>query len=165
MNIWYVNKELKNNIIIAAKFSKLNGPKLPCREIMQAFGRSLIESQVMNAINLLLQHDLFLLQSNVNERSLSHKLTEYLQGEFQGWHVDCEYNRDHDLTKRRVRVRSCNIIKDADELSRMSIVLLKYLTAMTNVLGIQDLLRMVGSHSNSIQLPSLSLTDACRSAP
>lgn len=54
----------------------------------------------MKAINLFIKHDSFLLQRNVNERSLSHKLAEYLQGEFQGWHVDCEYNRDHDLTKR-----------------------------------------------------------------
>jgi hypothetical protein len=68
--------------------------------IMKTYNRSFIESRVKKVINLLIKHDPFLLQSNVNERSISHKLAEYLQGEFQEWHVDCEYNRDHDLTKR-----------------------------------------------------------------
>jgi hypothetical protein len=67
---------------------------------MKIYHRSVIESRVMKALNLLITHDAFLLQSNVNELSISHKLAEYLQVEFQGWQVDCEYNRDHDLTKQ-----------------------------------------------------------------
>ena len=34
-----------------------------------------------------------LLQLNANERSITHKLAEYLQREFSDWNVDCEYNR------------------------------------------------------------------------
>lgn len=34
-----------------------------------------------------------LLDIDVNERSISHKLAEYLQREFPDWDVDCEYNR------------------------------------------------------------------------
>ena len=34
-----------------------------------------------------------LLQRNVNERSITHKLAEYLQRQFEGLKVDCEYNR------------------------------------------------------------------------
>jgi hypothetical protein len=48
----------------------------------------------------LLKEDRTLLDRDVNERSVSHKLAEYLQRSFRHWHVDCEYNRNHDMTKR-----------------------------------------------------------------
>lgn len=41
-----------------------------------------------------------LLEANVNERSLTHKLAEYLQTVFPGWSVDCEYNRLGQMVKR-----------------------------------------------------------------
>ena len=34
-----------------------------------------------------------LLEIDANERTMTHKLAEYLQQEFQEWDVDCEYNR------------------------------------------------------------------------
>ena len=52
-----------------------------------------VERGVIRAIQMLLRHDSFLLDEDVNERSVTHKLAEYLQREFGGWHVDCEYNR------------------------------------------------------------------------
>lgn len=52
-----------------------------------------IKEKVNNAVNLLLKNDLFLLDKNVNERSISHKLAEYLQQQFPEYRVDCEYNR------------------------------------------------------------------------
>jgi len=52
-----------------------------------------VERGVIRAIQMLLRHDRFLLDKDVNERSVTHKLAEYLQREFGGWHVDCEYNR------------------------------------------------------------------------
>lgn len=36
----------------------------------------------------------YLLENNANERSLTHKLAEYLNLEFQDFDVDCEYNLD-----------------------------------------------------------------------
>ncbi|MDA8025249.1 MAG: BsuBI/PstI family type II restriction endonuclease [Actinomycetota bacterium] len=48
----------------------------------------------------LLRNDFALLELNANERSITHKLAEYLQSEFQEWHVDCEYNRDGDIPKQ-----------------------------------------------------------------
>jgi hypothetical protein len=41
----------------------------------------------------------YLFETDVNERSISHKFASYLQEEFEGWDVDCEYNRDHDDPK------------------------------------------------------------------
>ncbi len=52
-----------------------------------------VERSVIRAIQMLLRHDSFLLDKDVNERSVTHKLAEYLQREFGGWHVNCEYNR------------------------------------------------------------------------
>jgi hypothetical protein len=60
-----------------------------------------LKSKVNKAINKLFKNDIFLLSANANERSISHKLAEYLQQEFDDWNVDCEYNRDnHDDVKR-----------------------------------------------------------------
>lgn len=59
-----------------------------------------IEAKVNNAIQCLMEKDVDLLYIDANERSISHKLGEYLQQEFCDWHVDCEYNRDLTDTKR-----------------------------------------------------------------
>lgn len=53
-----------------------------------------VKYKAQKAINKLFKNDIFLLTSNTNERSISHKLAEYLQQEFRDWNVDCEYNRD-----------------------------------------------------------------------
>lgn len=52
-----------------------------------------IKKKIKYSINKLMEHDSFLLKENVNERSITHKLAEYLQDEFKDWNVDCEYNR------------------------------------------------------------------------
>jgi len=52
------------------------------------------------ALDLLIQRDHELFEFDVNERSLTHKLAEYLQPLFPDWYVDCEYNREgHEDTK------------------------------------------------------------------
>lgn len=55
----------------------------------------------LTSVNYLFKNDLFLLKNDASERSITHKLAEYLQKEFPEWHVDCEYNRDLDDVKRR----------------------------------------------------------------
>lgn len=64
----------------------------------------MIEDKMRNAVDLainkLLERDIFLLQNDVNERSISHKLGCYLQELFPDWQVDCEYNRNHEDPKR-----------------------------------------------------------------
>ena len=59
-----------------------------------------IKSGVTAAIAELLKHDSYLLEKDVNERSISHRLAVYLELQFSGWNVDCEYNRNHDDVKR-----------------------------------------------------------------
>jgi hypothetical protein len=60
----------------------------------------LVQSGLDSAIRQLIARDSQLLVLDVNERSVTHKLAEYLQDEFPTWDVDCEYNRDHDDPKR-----------------------------------------------------------------
>jgi hypothetical protein len=52
-----------------------------------------VERKVKCSINKLMEFDDFLLEKDVNERSITHKLAEYMQQEFKDWDVDCEYNR------------------------------------------------------------------------
>lgn len=59
-----------------------------------------VERRLRSAYGKLLQEDRVLLELDANERSITHKLAEYIQEEFVGWHVDCEYNRDGHRSKR-----------------------------------------------------------------
>lgn len=52
-----------------------------------------VEMKIKCSIDKLREYDCFLLKENVNERSITHKLAEYLQQEFKNLDVDCEYNR------------------------------------------------------------------------
>ena len=56
--------------------------------------------KVVTAITNLYRFDRELLEVDANERSITHKLAEYLQKEFPEWHVDCEYNRRGFDTKK-----------------------------------------------------------------
>ncbi len=59
-----------------------------------------IKHRVEAALEKLVERDRDLFEVDANERSISHKLAEYLGHEFKGWHVDCEYNRDGHDPKR-----------------------------------------------------------------
>lgn len=48
------------------------------------------------ALENLIEHDYQLLQRNLSERSIAHKLAFYLTSLFAEYHVDCEYNGDID---------------------------------------------------------------------
>lgn len=59
-----------------------------------------VHNKVDQAIVQLLENDYYLLQIDANERAISHRLGLYLQLLFEGWHVDCEYNRNFGQIKR-----------------------------------------------------------------
>src|SRR5882724_2444654 len=63
-----------------------------------------IKERVDRALSLLGTRDSFLLERRAHERSITHKLAEYLQQEFPGYNVDCEYNLHGPLPKRLFRV-------------------------------------------------------------
>ena len=47
----------------------------------------------VKAVQCFVVNEKFLLKNNLNERTMTHKLAEYLQKEYCEYHVDCEYNR------------------------------------------------------------------------
>lgn len=53
-----------------------------------------IERLLCESIEELFTKDAWLLQNDVSERSITHKLAEYLQHRIKHLHVDCEYNRN-----------------------------------------------------------------------
>lgn len=59
-----------------------------------------VKRRIITAVSMLYRHDRELLAVDANERSVTHKLAEYLQREFPCWHVDCEYNRRGAEVKR-----------------------------------------------------------------
>lgn len=70
------------------------------------------------SLRMLESEDEYLFRHNLNERTLTHKLAEYLQRHFDGWHVDCEYNRDGikdgEDQKKLVRLWDCKRSDDED---------------------------------------------------
>ena len=52
-----------------------------------------LKQRIDDAIEKLRQKDGVLLNIDVNERTISHKLAGYIQIELEGYSVDCEYNR------------------------------------------------------------------------
>lgn len=64
-----------------------------------SFSKEELEKKVNKALDKLRKNDEFLLKNEVNERTITHKLAEYLYQEFEEWDVDCEYNRLRDIPK------------------------------------------------------------------
>ena len=60
---------------------------------MQIPTRHEVEVCLQMAIRQLEMEDRFLLEHDINERAISHRLALYLTHHFKHWHVDCEYNR------------------------------------------------------------------------
>lgn len=55
--------------------------------------------KIKKGLNYLLKNDSYLLENNLSERSITHKLAEYYQKIFFEWNVDCEYNKNLDEAK------------------------------------------------------------------
>ena len=60
-----------------------------------------LHAKLGNALREFLREDRKLLRIDANERSITHKLAEHLQGQFKNLKVDCEYNR-HGIDKKEL---------------------------------------------------------------
>ena len=60
------------------------------------------------AINELTEKDSYLLEHDVHEQAISHKLACYIGNRIHGWNVDAEYNRNLNLPKS---LSSCGRIR------------------------------------------------------
>jgi hypothetical protein len=63
-----------------------------------------LEAVVSTSLRRLFEKDAFLLEHGVHERSVTHKLAEYIQQELPSLNVDCEYNKHGLSTKRLPRI-------------------------------------------------------------
>src|SRR6266571_6226807 len=72
-----------------------------------------VDKRVRATVDKCLKKESKLLELDANERSSTHKIAEYLQGEFkqEGYDVDCEYNRDRYDTKK-LRLEPMPILSD-----------------------------------------------------
>ena len=52
-----------------------------------------MKTKINIALQILYKNDSFLISNCTEERTITHKLAEYIQDLFPEWHVDCEYNR------------------------------------------------------------------------
>jgi hypothetical protein len=69
------------------------------RLVNEAPDRAVAES-VVNAVRGLFAADSALLIRSVNERTITGQLAAHLRPYFDGWDVDCEYNRDGHAVKK-----------------------------------------------------------------
>jgi hypothetical protein len=74
----------------------------------------MVKRKIESALNELRARDYFLLEADTNERSITHKLAEYLQQEFPQMDVDCEYNR-HGRETKIIQVPRDNVNWDDTE--------------------------------------------------
>jgi hypothetical protein len=61
----------------------------------------LVLARLVRCLDRLSDHDERLLRLGPSERAVAHRLAVYLEQEFPGWHVDCEYNRQGDVGSRK----------------------------------------------------------------
>jgi len=59
-----------------------------------------VHRRISQALETLHAKDQYLLDHDVHERTIAQRLAIYLEHEFAGWHVDCEYNRNLGDVKR-----------------------------------------------------------------
>jgi hypothetical protein len=78
-----------------------------------------IKNKLNTALDKLYVKDWYLLEKSVHERSITHKLAEYLQVLFPDYDVDCEYNNDID--KRKTFISNDAMSKLKEELKKIDL--------------------------------------------
>ena len=65
-----------------------------------------IKKKVLDSINELYFKAYYIIDNDVNERSITHKLAIYLQNQFTDYDIDCEYNRNMKSPKEIVFIET-----------------------------------------------------------
>ena len=74
---------------------------------MDTIPRDDVEARVDRAIEQLYQHDHYLMEHDVHERAIAHRLACYLATQFPDWDVDCEYNKNCGDIKKISTLTQC----------------------------------------------------------
>jgi hypothetical protein len=72
-------------------------------------------NKVVAALQELFARESFLLERDLGERALTHRLAVYIEHQFSGWEVDCDYDR---LGERTLRLPHGSIISTDDHLAK-----------------------------------------------
>lgn len=75
--------------------------------------QKIIKNKIINAYKKLLEKDLFLLDNNLNERTITYKFAQYLEKEFDDYDIDCEYNRNCEQIKQLEIINTASNDTDA----------------------------------------------------
>lgn len=117
-----------------------------------------IKNKVQIAINRLFKNDPFLLINNAHERSVAHKLAEYLQQQFSvsDWQVDCEYNLHGADIKLLDDIKECPECFEEKKTDRIfpDIIIHQRNTDEDNLLVVEV---KMGNKSNACDLKKLEL--------
>jgi hypothetical protein len=72
-------------------------------------------SKVVAALREFYARETHLLEKDLGERTLTHRLAVHLEKQFPGWEVDCDYNR---LGERTLRLPKGSIVSTDDEIGK-----------------------------------------------
>jgi len=72
-------------------------------------------NKVITALQELFARENFLLDRDLGERALTHRLAVYIEHQFPGWDVDCDYDR---LGERTLRLPHGTIVSTDDHLAK-----------------------------------------------
>jgi hypothetical protein len=72
-------------------------------------------NKVVNALGEFYARETFLLEHDLGERALTHRLAVHLEKQFPGWEIDCDYDR---LGERTLRLPHGTIVSTDDHLAK-----------------------------------------------
>jgi hypothetical protein len=72
-------------------------------------------NKVVSALKEFYARETHLLEKDLGERTLTHRLAVHLEKQFAGWDVDCDYNR---LGERTLRLPKGTIVSTDDQLGK-----------------------------------------------
>jgi hypothetical protein len=71
--------------------------------------------RVVSALGEFYARETYLLEKDLGERTLTHRLAVHLERQFEGWDVDCDYDR---LGERTLRLPKGSIVSTDDHLGK-----------------------------------------------
>jgi hypothetical protein len=72
-------------------------------------------NKLVSALREFYAHEGFLLEKDLGERALTHRLAVHMEKQFSGWEVDCDYDR---LGDRTLRLPRGSIVSTDDHLGK-----------------------------------------------
>jgi hypothetical protein len=99
--------------------------------------------KVVRALGAFYARETHLLDKDLGERVLTHRLAVHLENQFAGWDVDCDYNR---LGERRLRLPKGSIVSTDDDSGKSVFpdIVVHHRTVPENLLAIE--LRKATNH-------------------